>query len=162
MAFGLMQQLQATRFNVLLDAMHYPRDYSSEEVAADRRALSAGIQYVMTQFGKLEHFEYQADAPEAYRVSLGTASPEYWAKLEPGAAVSFATRHAKVPSGVVTITVTQIGDRDQIRAIDFGIPASVEGAKQQIERVGQGVARRMLAATGGRTGTPPDAKPKAP
>jgi hypothetical protein len=145
----VMQNLQIGNFSPILDQMHYPPEYTEAENTDDRRAISVAFQFLSTRFGKLESFELAQEPVDCVCVSLSMGSDEYWSQPDGtarGAGVAFASRHAKVHAVIVRITETNLG-RGWIRSIEFGVPATVPGAKDQVTRIARDMVSRMQAVT---------------
>lgn len=153
----VLQNLQAGRFSPVLDEMHHPPQETEAVLTDDRRALSVALQYLVSRFGKLESYELVQEPVECACLALAMAADAYWSKLpesDRGGAVTFATRHAKIESGIVRITETKTGG-GWLRSIEFGVPATTPGATDQLTRIARGMVERMQAVTR-------KPKPKAP
>ena len=130
--------------------MHHPPEYTEAENADDRRAISVAFQFLSSRFGKLESYELAQEPVDCVCVSLahggGRVLVEDRRRRDRGAAVAFASRHAKIHAAIVRITETNRGG-GWIRSIEFGLPATVPGAKDQVTRMARDMVSRMKAAT---------------
>src|SRR5215831_5865187 len=75
-ARSVMQRLQAGRYDAILDEMHYPPSYTPQQVAEDRRALTAGLSYLMSELGRIESFEPQLERVEFYHFGMAMGTGE--------------------------------------------------------------------------------------
>ncbi|HXK23470.1 MAG TPA: hypothetical protein VMS55_12420 [Myxococcota bacterium] len=159
----VMKNLEIGSYSPILDQMHHPATDTEAENAEDRRAISVAFQFLSTRFGKLEGFELAQGPVDCVCVSLGMGPDEYWAKdaeTDRGAAVAFTTRYSKIHAGIVRITETNRG-RGWIRSIEFGVPPTVPGAKEQVTRITREMIARMQSVTRKpKSGSAPAPKPE--
>ena len=145
----VMKSLAVGDFSPILDQMHHPPGNDEGENTDDRRAISVAFQFLSTRFGALEGYELAQGPVDCICVSLAMGGDEYWAKdaeTDRGASVAFTTRHAKIHAGIVRITDTNRG-QGWMRSIEFGIPSTVPGAKDQMTRIAREMVSRMDAVT---------------
>ncbi|HEX5066759.1 MAG TPA: hypothetical protein VFY49_11645 [Myxococcota bacterium] len=145
----VMRSLESGDFSTILDQMHHPTGNDEGENIDDRRAISVAFQFLSTRFGALEGYELAQGPVDCMCVSLAMGTEEYWAKdaeTDHGAAVAFTTRHAKISAGIVRITQTNRG-QGWMRSIEFGVPATAPGAKDQMTRIAREMFSRMQAVT---------------
>ena len=155
---SVMENLKSGSFSPILDQMQYPRTFTEEERADDRRTISVALQFLSSRFGKLESYELSLEPIDCYWVSISMGPDGFWSQVpatELGGGVAFATRHAKIASSVVRIMDSYLEGGGWIGSLSFGIPASVPGAKDLITRTARDMVSRMESATR-------KPKPKAP
>jgi hypothetical protein len=146
----VMENLKSGNFSAILDQMQHPPTYTKEELAEDRRAISVALQFLSSGFGRLESYALSAEPVESYSVSLAMGPPEYWAQIpetELGSGITFTSRHAKVGSAIVRITEAYTESEGWIRSLEFGIPATVPGARDRMTRLAREMVSRMESAT---------------
>lgn len=160
---AVMASLESGVFSPILDQMHHPPGYADTEIAEDRRAISAALQFLSARFGKLESYELRSEPVECLCISLAMGPDEYWAQVpesDRGGAVAFTSRYAKMQSAIVRITETNRGG-GWIRSLEFGVPPTLPGAKDQITRITRDMISRMQAVTRKpKSSTPPEPQRK--
>jgi len=116
----------------LAGLIHYPVDFTPEEVREDSEGISAGLAFLFERFGNPKDIRPHTGPSRFFEIGMFGGTTEYWESLSPFESRDYLfTATFDFGTGFIKIRTFRHAQRNepQIQAVAMGIPTHIPNSK---------------------------------
>ena len=104
--------------------LHYPNEYTEEQLESDIKGVSAIMQSLDHSFGEIISYKEATGMNVVASIGGGTADIPYWKKYSESKKLTLEASFSKYGNGYLEFVFYNINGELGLRAVNYGLPAS--------------------------------------